>query len=379
MQRSMKYWDAIHPFNGTGAVEIGPELSQMELDFRWRSLLDELGWSEDSLICRTVDGSSQDWLNEALSRELNARFMESENPLRLALYDQPATGRRWLGITYRHAIADGWTIAMLYKRLLEFEQDFAAATVSSSFTPVTSYLGELYRQWRLFRRCGTPTWSRHYSQRELTSFAGEVPIELIIRQAKRLHVTVNDLLVGAIVQALQNVKPDWSRHGTRSSLVMVPVNLREPQKRYDFGQFLGSWLFDVPPSQTFEHSVMQIHQITRSAKGSGEAVRGLCSFDLIPKFELSWLGNPVARLARRVSPVAAIISNLNLSSFFQEAEEQGLIRSYTRTSSPGDMSPMTVCATSVRDCCNIRMSAWTECLTQTELQAIVNDTIALLE
>jgi hypothetical protein len=183
-------------------------------------------------------------------------------------------------------------------------------------------------------------------------------------------VTLNDLILGAVADAIAEVKPNWTSKRRPRTLIQVPVNVRESKDRYVAGQFIGSWIVSVPTG-TFAEKLRAVSQETAKHKSSGEAFKGQWTIHSVgaiaqwaPTHLANWLG-------RTLCPLAAIVSNLNYSQFFSSELSCGKVFSYTRTASPGELAPLVVTVTSLGDTLDVRATAWTNSMSVPELRLFV--------
>lgn len=363
----MAIWERTAPYNAVTLLEINPDIPVQEIDARWQAVLRQLDYAAAPMS--VIDSCSGDESTSAwITHELCRAFQPDEVPFRLTVLR--SAGRLWLRLGYRHIYTDGWTIALIVKRLLGTECPGA---------PVGRYVTSRKRQplfRSLIQMCGEFLKGGYPERRTLDDRQlitdSTVPFSLrSVQSLADLHqATLNDLILGAVSDAIAEVKPNWTSKHRPRTLIQVPVNVRQPAARYVAGQFIGSWIVSVPKG-TFTEKLRAVSQETARHKSSGEAFKGQWTVHSVgaiaqwaPTHLANWLG-------RTLCPLAAIVSNLNYSEFFSSESSCGKVLSYTRTASPGELAPLVITVTSLGDTLDIRATAWTNSVSVLELRQIV--------
>lgn len=374
LQRAMLSWECSHPVNAVHALELGTAVDTQSVLMRLPAIAAEIGlgpvqlskWSTRMTYApparplqvsrERLEHAGAAAVTEAINAELAAPFRDGDWPVRIQLLTTP-TGARHLLVTYRHAIADGWSMALLVKRGLggdaadspsvtQPDNDRLIALNARSWRDRGQDAGETLRS---AARRGGPRWR---GAEDSCPVSQEVAAGISLPDLRGLAqchgVTINDLLIAALIDALATVRPDWLTSRRDRLTVQLPVNLRNSDSRLEFAQSLGSLLLDIRPRNSdFSGLVRDVAGITRQAKARRADVDGLAAFDWImtaaacvPKGLGVWA-------ARRICPLAASISNLNLVDLFAEESRLGLVKSYSRSTSPGELIPLIITLTSL--------------------------------
>lgn len=367
----MAIWERTAPYNAATLIEVSPDFSAADIESRWQTVLRQLNFANSpiSLIDLRSDNSTEAELKSAwLTYELCKSFEPDDVPFRLSIIRAP--GRIWIRLGYRHIFTDGWTIALMVKRLLGSECSGAPSGGHDPTRQRQSVLQSLVRLCGNFFRGGYPE-RRSPKNRELISDA-TVPLSVTAIQslAESHQVTLNDLILGTVADAIAEVKPNWTNKHRPHTLIQVPVNVRQPSDRYVAGQFIGAWIVSVPEG-TYIDKLRAVSRETAKHKSSGEAVNGRFMIDIAgalaqwaPTHLANWFG-------RTVCPLTAIVSNLNYSRYLSSEATCGKVLSYTRTASPGELAPLVITVTSLGDTLDVRATAWTNSVTELELRQIV--------
>ncbi|RLS37243.1 MAG: hypothetical protein DWH81_11425 [Planctomycetota bacterium] len=367
----MAIWERTAPYNAATLIEVSPDLSVPDIESRWQGVLQQLKYANVPISIVDIwsdNGTEADLKSVWLTHELCRPFEPDEVPFRLTVIRSPK--RIWIRLGYRHIFTDGWTIALIVKRLLGTECPGAPSGSDDPPRIRKSLFQSISRMCSDFLRSGYPE-RRSTKDRELiTDAAVPLSVKAIQSLAMSHQVTLNDAILGTVADAIEEVKPNWTSKRRPHTLIQVPVNVRRPVERFVVGQFIGSWMVSVPKG-TYSEKLRAVCDATTEYKYSGEAFYGQKSMDIIGSIArwghthfANWVG-------RKVGPLAAIISNLNLSRYFSSESRNGEVLSYTRTASPGELAPLVVTVTSLGDTLDLRATAWTNSVNAAELRQIV--------
>jgi hypothetical protein len=367
----MAIWERTAPYNAATLIEISPDISVHEIDSRWQAVLRQLDYTASPLSI--IDTHSEivsegDATSAWLTHELCRGFRSDDVPFRLSVIRSP--GRLWIRLGYRHIYTDGWTIALILKRLLGTECSGAPAgrTVisrrkQSVFRSIVLVCGE-------FLRAGSPERRSSHDRELITAAAASCSLKSVQSLAVSHEVSLNDLILGTVADAISEVKPDWTSQRRPRTLIQVPVNVRESSDQFMAGQFIGSWIVSVPEG-TYIEKLRAVSGVTAKYKSSGEAFNGLRMIDIVGAMAL-WAPTRFANwCGRKIGPLAAIVSNLDYSQYFSSESSCGKVLSYTRTASPGELAPLVITVTSLGDTLDVRATAWTNSVSAPELDQIV--------
>lgn len=370
-QRLMAIWERTAPYNASTLIEVSPDFPLPELESRWRTVLGQLKFADTPVS--VIETSSHvvaeaDLKSAWLANELGRPFEPDEVPFRLSVIR--SSGRQWIRLVYRHIYTDGWTIAMIVKRLLGAYCPGASPGGCDLTQQRQSVFKSIFRVCKDFLRSGFPERRNPKNRGLITDATMPLSVSAVQAHADSHQVTINDLILGTIADAIAEIKPNWTSKNRPNTLIQVPVNVRRPFERHTFGQYIGSWLLAVPRG-TYSEKVRAVRDATALHKTSGEAFNGQQTIDVIgsiaqwtPALFANWVG-------RTAGPLAAIISNLNLSRYFSPESKSGEVLSYTRTASPGELAPLVITVTSLGDTLDLRATAWTNSLNAVELRQIV--------
>lgn len=369
LQRMMDYWEGSAPYNEVNLVEVDPRLTNDILSDRWRQILSCLGFDPTDPRYIQVDSLSESDQSQWLTDNLNEAFLPEGCPLRLTVLR--TQDQCWWLYCHQHQIGDGWTSALVIKRLLGGECP-GAATRETSSVSARSMWQAVVEIWRQIWSAGRPRWDKQRSGTRIHMAANrDLSVSAIKAIAKQQNATVNDLLVAASVDALNGVKPEWTNRRRPNLLVQIPVSTRDHEHRFEFGQHLGTWSLSVPAGSMMER-LQAVRATTSEAKAGPHAGQTDTLVGAAERLLRLFPRNPMISVGRWAVPVAGFISNLNLTGYFHSEAEQGLLRRFTRAVSPCDFSPVTLTATGFGSEMNIRATAWDAYLNQSELQLMVN-------
>ena len=370
-QRFMAIWERTAPYNAATLIEVSPDLSVPDIESRWQEVLQQLNYANSPISIidmRSETGAETELKSAWLTHELCRPFEPDEVPFRLSVIR--SHDRIWIRLGYRHIFTDGWTIALIVKRLLGTECPGAPSGGDDPIRQRRSIFQSLVRMCGNFLRAGYPE-RRSAKDRELiTDAAVPLSVKAIQSLAVSHQVTLNDAILGTVADAIEEVKPNWTSKRRPHTLIQVPVNVRRSWERYVVGQLIGSWVVSVPKG-TYPEKLRAVRDATAEFKSSGEAFNGQKTMDLIGSVA-QWGHTHFANwVGRKVGPLAAIISNLNFSRYFASESSCGEVLSYTRTASPGELAPLVITVTSLGDTLDLRATAWTNSVNAAELRQIV--------
>ena len=282
-QRTMLRWRALHPYNAVHVLRIGAPLDVPRLSAAIGRVLEGEGLSGLALdtahgryeyaggaatVALEVLPAGGDALRaaeEAIERELNAPFPPDGaiDPFRFFAIDAGETFL--LGLAYDHFIAGGDSIVVLMKDLHDayVDPDRFAPRRLALYPPA---YGRLLARHALRLLTGTPglvemlrscrtTARPHYRAGVPPTNAFQlrtVDAATLARAqsvAKQWGVTLNDLLLALLLQAMAPLAGE-RQHGRRRAMAVASIlNLRadfQPPAPIVFGQFLSSFRVTHP-------------------------------------------------------------------------------------------------------------------------------------
>ena len=385
-QQLMRRWDAVHPYNAAQAIRLRGPADLPRLEAAWQSALSATGLGAVAFAGRRYrfEPAGQPAgvrqcaasLAEHVSAELNRPFADpAEPPLRpfvLPADDVDGEPTHYAGVVYQHWLADSAAIRLLMGEW--FARAFApqAADGRPLRLPGDDYgravcggrdavdvLGGLLASAR--RHCRLrrvqKVASRNLSDRA-TRFAlvpAEPGLITSVRAAAAARgVKVNDLFLATLAEASAAHVPLQRRPRRTDVAVGSIVDLR-PLSRVDlsrtFGLYLGFTNVAAGPAELrdFEQLVRTIATQTRQQKAAG--VAGASLTWMSAALLLGRLGKPdeLYHFYRKELPLAAGISNVDLTPTWVGRDRTGRVLDYVRVSPTGPMAPLAMTTTTLGD------------------------------
>ncbi len=318
-----------------------------------------------------------DWrsvLEGAVTAELNRPYADSEPPWRVLLFESPGKGQ-FLGLCYRHVIADARSTALVLHEIIRqavapagepagFEADHLPQSLADLFPAefrwrrLPSMLWNHLRELRASSRAFRPPCDDPRDLRMEFRIHDTVPLMSLKDAARRHNATINDLIFAAILDWLACRFPPVGR-GRRSDLavaVLADLTGRSvPPVPRAFGQYLSQFAVRLPVAQgmPFEEIVRQAARASQAAKQIGPLIDCARGFDIIAKL---WDWIPLLRrpdLLPAVIPLLAGVSNVHLGAVVGDPHMASAIRSYFRGTCVTNMLPMMLSLTTVGNACTL--------------------------
>jgi hypothetical protein len=365
-QRTMFQWDDLHPYL---AVHVARLEGAPDYD-RLQGVLDttlEAAGLTGLEIDRRVDGGPADLALEAeAERQLNTRFDTAGgrfSPFRFFVVVE--SGGFHLGLVYFHVVADGHSITLLMRDIIERYRgtvveprarrgpERSTLGLAKSFAPflqrVVSWPGFV----RNLRRSARP----HYREPLNTEVGVRLAApgaDLLARwleAARRWEVTLQDLLLALLLKGFAPLSVD--RAGSRRALLSLGtiVDLRRDLGIADpfvFGLLLGSFVIThaTPPQIPLRQLSREVSAQTRLIKKQRSYMVG--SFDLALGRRVSTLNSAIGRVRfyQRYYPLWGGITNLNLNPFLGALDGAGRL-DYLRLASVGPVTPFVLSLTTL--------------------------------
>ncbi len=377
LQRLMRQWEQLYPFNGAHAVKISGALDLSAARRAWEMALSALGLgalsvTNNSYAYRLLNGEADRHTVEAfesgarvwdvISDELNRPYDADAVPFRpFAIQEE---GHFWLGLGYRHFVADSVSIRMLMREwfLRLFEPDRAsnrrarlgAGGFLSLFGPhranwdATPALLETLRLQHQIKRARRIEDREAFGRMPVRFELFDAPdglIETLYARARSQKMRVNDLFLAAIAEACDRHEPSLQRSWKRHLVVETMVDLRpRSSAALDdvFDVLLGFSNVSCTPRE-LKHWDTLLSAVCRQTKKNRE--RGVA--------ESSWLrmlaGLAVSKFVsrerliefyRKRLPTAAAISNVNMTPTWVRDFYPHRIMEYVRASPVGPSMPV---------------------------------------
>jgi hypothetical protein len=315
-----------------------------------------------------------------IERQLNCAFpLEGVfTPFRFFAIDAGTTF--YLGLAYDHFIAGGDSIAVLLEKLVA---GYAPGTAEPAvpWTPrrypgsysrlFLRHLGHALRGLARLpsmvascrRSCRAPCRTDRPATNAFLSFRVAPPeLAALLRTAKDWGVTLNDLFLAMLLQALAPVAPNRTAGQTRHELSVASiVNLRsefESDAGDTFGQFLASLRVShpVPPGIGLRRLAIDIHAATERIKKDKLYLQTLLG---LAWAALAWRFLGLERRRRFFAkhyPIWAGVTSLNIDPLWRAAAAPGAPPEYLRAVPTGPMSPMVFAITTFRGAMQLGVS-----------------------
>jgi len=392
LQKMMLRWEEFHPVNAAHVVRLGVPESAGVVERVVRETCQALALGPVEFCARrqrfeypdlpaapvpferrsTAAGVAEVALEEMLDEQLNLPFpLGCHWPLRFVLLDgtrfagkagAPARHEQHLALVYQHAISDSRGMSILLREVL---RGLARGWVESKPLQLDppalemlfpadlgwlrwpSLVGESIREVVQSKDCLAPP-QRSSGEDSITSAiqCTDLSTFRLKKSAQQWGGTVGDLLFAAVLEALHFHFWEEQEHARRHSLaVYAPVDLR-PEAPVDVGHALGQILGCMTVRARLDRPLLfgslfaQVTAQTRRAKqrrsyrahAAHMDLMARC-WDLLPRRINRWLGPGSC-------PLAAFISNVNLTGFLAQEMAAGQVLEYHRVTGTGLMVPM---------------------------------------
>jgi hypothetical protein len=385
-QAVMLRWRALHPYNAVHAMRIDRQLDAARLSTVIDGELEALGLSGFTLDAKrgrfeyaggpprtpleVVSGGDEplEVLCREIERGLNGRFPDDGpfNPFRFVAIDAGASFI--LALTYDHVVAAADSIVVL---MHDLARAYAETSAIHGRAPLLRYPATTRRLFRRFpratvrglRRIGDMAANARRSIRARYP-GGTDPhngfayrrldpheFAVLLRAAKAWGVTVNDLLMAILLQALEPLVGERPASERRHELAVASiVNLRR-DFGYDaattFGQFLSSFRIahPLPPGIRLEQIARDIHAETSRIKGERLYLQTLIAIGGIGAV---WrFLSPARRQGFHAKhyPAWGAITMVNVDPLWKEAGGGHPPAEYVRAVSTGPLTPLVFAVT----------------------------------
>lgn len=381
----MLRWRELHPYTAVHVVRLNRPLEPARLKRCIETRLESAGLTGLVLDRRsarfefcggpagieptvlTGGADARQVVEREIERQLNLTFPSDGAFVPFRFFAVAADAWFYLGLAYDHFIAGGDSIAILLEKLCA---DYATDATASPWTPrryPRSYgrlflrhlphaLAGLARLPALAASCRrsfrAPCRAHADCATGFISLRVERPTFDALRgKTKEWGVTVNDLLLAALLQALVPVTEKRAAAPRRQELAVASiVNLRaelEANAEKMFGQFLASFRVShaMPPGIGLEELARQVHAETKLIRRRKLYLQSLLALGGVA---LAWrfLGsNRRPSFLAKHYPIWAGLSTLNVDSLQDGVASDVLPREYLRAVPTGPLAPLAVAAT----------------------------------
>ena len=412
-QAAMLRWRALHPYNAVHAVRVDRPLDAARLSTLIDGELEALGLTGLALDARrerfeyaggserialaVVRGGEDPLrvLRSEIERELNAPFPSDGPfvPFRVVAID--AGTAFVLVLTYDHFIAAADSIVVLMHGLTAAYAGNAGVRVRGPLLLYPATTARLFRRYpgamlrSLWRMGDTAANARRsmrarypggpdphngfaYYRLEVHEFAA------LVDTAKAWSVTVNDMLMAILLQALDPVVGERPTAERRHELAVASIMNLRSDFGYDvartFGQFLSSFLVahPLPPGTKLQPLARDIHAETSRIKRERLYMHALIAIGAIGAV---WrLLSPAQRQAFHAKhyPTWGAITMVNVDPLWKEAGGTRPPPEYVRAVSTGPLAPLVVAVTTSAGVLHAGISYQTAAFTPEAVDAIAN-------
>ncbi len=373
-QNLAREWEAVHPYNAGQAMRIAGDADVAALAASWMDVSEAAGLS-DRFGVSAVEEARDIGLERHFTRGLNLPFPEGSRPFRPFIIRQ--TDSFWMGMIYRHCIADSVAIRSLmrawFMRLLDPSCELEPLSWpargyrqfligSGRLDPLQTPLMLLrrYSQMRRARKihtCGPLDYPVRVRLFELVE--GLIP--RLREYAHRRQVKLTDVFLAALLAAAARLVPAQHRSDRTGVAVGSIVDLRNELSARDrdtFGLFLG---FDTVQCAARQAADWPRLAQTVSAQTCRGRKNGRAAASALWMGAAALAGRFTARqrlydLYRKELPLLAGISNVNLNETWVAERRPRAILEYLRVSPTGPMVPAVLSLTTFGDALRVAMT-----------------------
>ena len=393
-QRTMLRWRGLHPYNAVHVLRVGAPLDAGRLAATLGRVLEGEGLTglaldaargsyeyaggpaPAALAVLPADGDARRAAEAAIERALNAPFPADGafDPFRFfAIEDGDGF---LLGLAYDHFIAGGDSIVVLMKDLHDAYVDperfvprrlglYPAAYGRLLFRHALRVLTGLPGLFELVKSCRTTARPRYREgipadNAFLLRSVDAATLAQALRTAKEWGVTLNDLLLALLLQAMAPLAGERKGGRRRAMAVASIINLRsdfQPPATTVFGQFLSSFrvTHPMPAGQELVALARDVRAQTRRTKERKLYLQTLLG---IAGSGLVWRRLPPesrARFHAKNYPVWGGVTLLNVDALWREAGD-GPLPDYFRGVPTGPMAPLVLAASTVNGALHLGFS-----------------------
>ena len=411
-QRMMLRWRELHPYNPVHVVHVPQALDAERLRARISERVEALGltglvvdttrWrfryeggpARAELVVREASDEPLAELSHAIEQEFKRPFSAAAqaDPFRFIAIDEG--GAFYLALAYDHFIAGGDSIARL---LTDIALSYAGGEGAARWTSLERYPAT-YRSvflrhplWSIRAILGLPRMSAsarrahrpHYANVEDASngftYVRLDPPQLraLLGASKSWGVTVNDLLLASLMQALSPFAGERRLEPRRTELSVASImNIRQdfkPGTQEALSPSLAAFRVGhaVPEGIGMQQLVQDVHAVTARIKREHRYLQSIVGLGLSA---LIW---PLLTASRRHQfypkhyPVWAGVTALNINHIWSRASDAGTEHfDYLRAVPTGPLCPMVLAATTTHDVMHIGIAFRTAAFSRSTVERI---------
>jgi len=424
-QTAMLRWRELHPYSAIHVVRIdrpldpsrvaaviervlvAAGLTGLVLDVKRRAFEYKGGPASPVLAVHEGEASAMDVVASVLERELNEPFTPDGpvNPFRFFVVDGGASF--YLGLAYDHVVAGGESIVGLMKGLVDAYLDQGGREKTHNPTmpaprPLDRYPPTyprlLLRHFGMFfsgmRRLPDMAASSRRSVRPrypggldphnaFAQFRLEtVEFAAIIRTAKAWGVTVNDLLLAALLRALAPIVGERAATARRREIgVASIINIRRDlgiAPDTTFGQFLSTFHVShpMPPGATLRDVSRDVQIVTSRIKRERLYLQSLLAIAAASAIWRFLSKERRHRFDAKNYPVWGAITMLDVDALWSERGARMRPPEYLRAVSTGAPTPLVIAVTTAGGVLHAGISYRTAAYTRAQIDSIAAAMIA---
>jgi hypothetical protein len=407
-QASMLRWRGLHPYNAVHVVRVGAaldaqqlrraidaqlaafglaglELDPIEQRFEYRGGATE---TAVNVLPATVDPEVA--LDAEIERQLNVPFARAGriDPFRFFALER---GNAFdLGLAYDHFVAAGDSIVLLMKAIVDRYEGSAhpaapppapglypatyGRLLLANLAPVLSGLRKVPAMVTRFRHVYRPRYP--HGSDHVNAFARfriePAAFAALLSVARQWQVTLNDLLIAIVMQALAPLTEGRREAARRNQLAVASiVNIRRdcgPAAAGMFGQFLSSFMVShpVPPGVGLEQLARDVHAETSRIKGERLYLQTLLALGATGMWWRFMSDRRRRNFHSKAYPVWAGMTSVNVDALWQANGAPSSPPRYLRAVSTGPTTPLVFAVTSAGGALEIGMSFRTAAFTREE-------------
>ena len=392
----MLEWNDLHPYNAVHVVRVREVLDRPRLEAAIARTLERRGLmglvldrhartyqyqggpaSVELRVCDAGPGWSPAFAQE-IERELNQPFAHagSCNPFRCVVL--PEGDAFSLALAYFHPVADAHSIVFLLKDIVDEYRGGADAApeavprsdpgcgdslLRSHPSVVARKLASLPASVAQMRHSCRPNYRDPADfHNGLTLFTlGAEALRRVVRTAKALEVTVNDLFLALLMQAVSQIAPKRTRADRRRNLTLgCIVNTRKDLGRDsggDFGLHLGSFFVhhEAPAGIALADLARDIGGQTRRIKQSRLYLGAGVELTLGRLLMSLFAEHRRKKLYQKHYPLWGGLTNMNLNALWPQPEGARAV-DYVRAVSTGPVTPLVVSVTTIGAVANVTVT-----------------------
>ena len=385
-QKTVRLWDTRHPYNAAQAMELTADFTPSVVASAFNDAVRDLGLG--TFVCDgaryTIDPMSDDvdvarpavGFAEHLTAELNRPF-PSERSFPFRPFDLIDNGRRVIGLTYQHWVADSLSIRLLMRQWLRrltgaggrcpvrlpdtgLLRAFGPAAAGwSAVGHATAALAQTSRMKRMRRM--EPKQDAAVAVLSRDGDAGL--IDAVKARSKRVGATVGDVLLtaGAIACDAHGPTHATARRPDLSMGTIVDLRARAGRGGENvFGFFLGftSTPYHAADLQDFDRALARTRRERRAAAGRKSAEAS--QLNLAIGYVIGKTIGPkrLSEFYRKRFALSGGLSSVNMTPSWAGPLHPSPLAAYRRVSPTGPMLPLVLTPTTLGDtlqvCCTFR-------------------------